>query len=766
MSAPIPHSDQLHTSNINSSSSGQLIRKRIADKHAHHPMRVSGQGVQHSNGIDDSKRPLANDSDIHMSLELSNKGTTSKRQEVLSIYHYHSTAQQQQEAINDEPNVTPLSPISSSSSLSLPSSQSTDIEPEIGQVPELLEPLPGLTPSNPELVKRKRGRPRKYPLPAESTSPKPLPPSDSTAIPDQPKKRGRKPKGTVPAVKKPEIILSTRSLRLIGKRNMSTDHAETSKQELDECEDKDKDKDEGESTDMIMDGGRFAGESLVKVESKGKSKDMDNTKDTKGRRKGSREKSHVNDNGNDKDRGNDEITEKAQEMEKHRLLGKSRIRSTSRSMDESKDKNQDRDQSKDKEEARDKNERKEQDREKRKSKPIDKNDNENEKIQNVPEDLNHPLTGPFSALAHANINDILTYETFSHFSSHVQAAFIKALPSVILEQDIYFKDGALTPSFFTKCTAFSKAFCDWQKALGLGKFTNEYARQYRDIKERIETEAKWKTDQFEEYYGEKAIRENEKFMVAGSSVKISLAKMGLMRGIQVGDLLRYRRTFHVANTDKSLCSDTKGFSKLPTNLRSVTKSTSGESDKRRKSLKGKMEEVQTSILDTSTDIYEMGGNVIDVDMHLKIVEINPNGTPCVQFELKRGPTEHGETKEQYEERLAGNPIYEVDTAPQIESLCLEKDGRIPKEERKKGSDAWRDIDVIRGTFLVGSLFGIRMDLYNKSLADQIRQKGIDDEQDMSEDKSSVGQIPTLDGGIMRKRGPTATTSGPRKKRAL
>ncbi|KAI1317846.1 hypothetical protein EDD11_007648 [Mortierella claussenii] len=338
------------------------------------------------------------------------------------------------------------------------------------------------------------------------------------------------------------------------------------------------------------------------------------------------------------------------------------------------------------------------------------------RAKDLNEDLHHPLTGPFSPLTRANLRDVATLEIFKRFPTRVQASFIQALPLVIREQEIYVKNGTLTEFFFTDCTAFAKALRDWQKALHLGKFTTAYAEQCEEVKRRFETDAAWKTDQYEEYYGEKASREKERLIPAGPSSKISLAKMGLMHGIQQGDFLRYRRTFTIATKSNALAA--RPGSSAFRNSRSPSSKSRDNRPKNSPTMVRVSDKVQAAASAASSSNIS-----IDVDVRLRIVDLKSNGMPCVQFELERAPPDQNETEEQYQERLACNPIYVVDTAPYLEGLCLEHDGRVPMEERKKGSEAWRDIDVIRETYLVGSLFGIRMDLHHKTRADQIREAG-------------------------------------------
>ncbi|KAF8942677.1 hypothetical protein BGZ47_006242 [Haplosporangium gracile] len=73
--------------------------------------------------------------------------------------------------------------------------------------------------------------------------------------------------------------------------------------------------------------------------------------------------------------------------------------------------------------------------------------------------------------------------------------------------------------------------------------------------------------------------------------------------------------------------------------------------------------------------------------------------------------------------------YEVDSAMTIERICLERDGHVPKADRKNASESWKHIHASRPTARgvlddqekvkqeeveVVSLFAVRMDIYKPS----------------------------------------------------
>ncbi|KAG0020471.1 hypothetical protein BGZ80_004129 [Entomortierella chlamydospora] len=346
-----------------------------------------------------------------------------------------------------------------------------------------------------------------------------------------------------------------------------------------------------------------------------------------------------------------------------------------------------------------------------------KGDEDNEYEGNIDDDdSGDPLIHPSSKFTEGEMSEIVTYQSFLCFPNQVQDAFVAALPTVIKEEELYVSNGAVTEVFFTSCPAFSKALDGWQRALGLGKFTKQYAADYDVVRRSFETKAEWKSDNFEQYYGEKAIRKKERSMSPGKPSKVSLIKIGSMRGIQVGDWIRYRRTF-----DFEDFSEHRGakFQNKRTEL--VKRGATPHTKTRGKVDLGTKEKIEPSEITAARKIDAVNLKTTEVDMLMKVVEIKKNGKPCIQFELKRAPAEDSETEAQYQNRVAVNPIYEVDTAKYLESLCLKRDGRIPLEMWKQGLESCRYFDVIRGTSLVGSLFAIQMDVYGTMLMDQARR---------------------------------------------
>jgi hypothetical protein len=185
--------------------------------------------------------------------------------------------------------------------------------------------------------------------------------------------------------------------------------------------------------------------------------------------------------------------------------------------------------------------------------------------------LSDPLTGPYSKYATGDINKVISYEVYSQFSAKTQRAFVDHLPACIRNNPRYLdrNTGTATEAFFSMLS-FNRAKVDWQKALAGGKFTDEYKtkvaalrREYDDrnmARSATKTataattaitmmeghkEERWKSDDFERFYGEKAIQASVRKMEAGDSSKTSLAKICLNKGIQVGDLLLYVREFTV-----------------------------------------------------------------------------------------------------------------------------------------------------------------------------------------------------------------------------
>ncbi|KAF9436399.1 putative Polycomb group protein asxl3 [Entomortierella beljakovae] len=310
------------------------------------------------------------------------------------------------------------------------------------------------------------------------------------------------------------------------------------------------------------------------------------------------------------------------------------------------------------------------------------------------------LTHPSSMFAEVDMSKYVNFQNFTRFPKHVQDAFLAALPEVIKEQTVNISNGSVTEGFFNS-SLFSKALIGWQKALSLGKFTEQYASIYKNLKQSFETDAQWKSDNFERYYGEKASRNKEIFMSAGESAKVTLIRIGFMRGIQVGDQIHYRRTFNI-NGAKS-----------------------GDSEKRGR--RGNLAKIATP--QTDSKVAETA-EIFEVDLFMNVVDIKATGKPCIQFEVTPTQTTGSQVvnqdpdKDHVQESQDNYPIYEVDTAGYLESLCLEHDGRVPKKMRKSELDPHKLFNVIRGTYLVGSLFAIRMDVHFRILMNKSREETV------------------------------------------
>ncbi|KAF9930905.1 hypothetical protein FBU30_011103 [Linnemannia zychae] len=471
------------------------------------------------------------------------------------------------------------------------------------------------------------------------------------------------------------------------------------------------------------------------------------------------------------------------------------------------------------------------------------------------QDLSDPLTGPLSVYARVDINKVISFENYSRFPVSVQKAFVDLLPPFIRENSQYLENTTGTASeLFFNMPAFHRAKLDWQHALVEGKFTDEYKdkvavleRESSDRKKGWMTmegtkrvvieiaghhEDEWKSDEFERFYGEKAIRESMREMEAGDSSKTSLAKICVNRGLMVGDILLYSRAFSIKPSYKVI----KTAVALPkmTNYQGRTSMTVSKAlpsmpqqDKRRQWISRLLKMAMLNAdhdSDNKTDEMKVNGKgnkqekaadnshsvgdcIVKIDELIRVVRIEKTGKPVIEFvdndSISNSSTVKGITDSNIHNISRSDPViakiplpawkrssrrlhryqtqqqlsrhqhwqqsrqhitssktvetFEVDSALAIERLCLEKDGQIPKEDRKNASESWKHIHVFRtigattaanvtmgivdavtggggrgnesashkipiteqnavenqqNEVYVGSLFGIRMDIYN------------------------------------------------------
>ncbi|KAG0213861.1 hypothetical protein BGX33_002619 [Mortierella sp. NVP41] len=389
-------------------------------------------------------------------------------------------------------------------------------------------------------------------------------------------------------------------------------------------------------------------------------------------------------------------------------------------------------------------------------------------------DLFDPLTGPFSKFANADINKVISYETYTRFSDRIQRAFVQLLPECIRSNSRYISDGVATQTFFNT-VPFGKAKLDWQKALTEGKFTDEYVAKIEALKEEKAHPESWKSDDYESFYGEQAIRASVEEMDAGDSAKTTLAKICLNKGINVGDRLRYHREFPIkqratrmkpkgkagltmseaadvftgVTTTLTLSIPTSvipttfmATAALPTTL-SASESTAADAatelatpEANRENGDCRLGTRDGSPNGTNTDPIDPLAATVRVEEELRVIEITKSGRPIMEF--VETLTDKDE-KESYNggilRRMAlrrdrkglepassqkkTSPTYKVDSAAAIERLCLERDGRVPKSQRKHATESWKRIEVIQDggrseddDIYLGSLFAIRMDIYN------------------------------------------------------
>lgn len=326
---------------------------------------------------------------------------------------------------------------------------------------------------------------------------------------------------------------------------------------------------------------------------------------------------------------------------------------------------------------------------------------------------------PDSIVGNIGLKNIITYQTYCAMPSSTQDAFASLLPTeVFLDERLSMQKEVgtrrLTEAFF-KSEYWLEAIESWVEGLQLGLQSVSYQEVKQQMTAIAEDEDQWKSEAYEEYYGEHAYRETESKLTASGSAKMSTAHMGRLGGIRVGDQLRYQRQFKVPVTepepvhqerDGNEAKDGQGRS------RRVAKSTPRPSAKRERS--------------------------VHVDMRLRVLGFKKDGTPIVQFVETRAPADAEEPESAYQERLARSKDikngHDFVSALDLEQLCLESDGQVPEPMRvprqRKGSaarpqngaeEAWKDIDVIRGTVRVGSVFGIRMDLWKQEKNVQSRK---------------------------------------------
>jgi hypothetical protein len=323
------------------------------------------------------------------------------------------------------------------------------------------------------------------------------------------------------------------------------------------------------------------------------------------------------------------------------------------------------------------------------------------------------LMHPDSVVGNTDLKNLINYQTYCAMPSAAQDAFANLLPpEVFLDErlSIQGSDGTrrLAEDFF-KNADWTHALETWVEGLQIGLQTATYQEVKQQMAAIAEEEDKWKSEAYEEYYGEHAAREFETKLTASGSAKMSTARMGKLGGIRVGDQLRYQRSFKVPVAEPRpgpalQDHDGDGAKYSQGRGRRVAKPTPRPLAKREQA--------------------------VHVDMRLCVLRIKKDGTPIVQFVETRAPADAEEPESAYQERLerSKDPTYghEFVSALALEELCLERDGQVPESLRvsrlRKGSasqpqkgaeEAWKDIDVIRGTVRVGSLFAVRMDLWEE-----------------------------------------------------
>ncbi|KAF9577525.1 hypothetical protein BGW38_007212, partial [Lunasporangiospora selenospora] len=361
---------------------------------------------------------------------------------------------------------------------------------------------------------------------------------------------------------------------------------------------------------------------------------------------------------------------------------------------------------------------------------------EERKVVVEEEDLEDLLTGPYSALSNGDLSELITHQMLMKLPYKVRNQFYSLLPPVFQQQERYTQRKNIKPAFFRSCEAWKLALSDWQEALRHGKFTKEYQRKAQERREATAEWGKWKTDAFEEYYGEKALREAERDIPAGSSSKLTLDKMGQSQAILVGDLLRYRRSFRIEPERKPKAMDPVKGGGGGSGSGSGSRSGSGSGFNKASTLSTRQPSA-TRTMQTPTPELEEGPRVVHFDKRFRVVEVMRFGALILQIAEKPKMLSTIGDKDIERENMIYDPkasIFRVDSAADIAMLCLGFDRRMPgndsphvqaqiQNQRKKPfPEDWKDIDVIRDGVLVGSLFAIRMDLYNEMELERSRKE--------------------------------------------
>ncbi|KAG0280114.1 hypothetical protein BGZ95_011265 [Linnemannia exigua] len=402
-------------------------------------------------------------------------------------------------------------------------------------------------------------------------------------------------------------------------------------------------------------------------------------------------------------------------------------------------------------------------------------------------DLSDPLTGPYSKYASADISKVISYETYARFPDKIRRAFADLLPVCIRNNPRYLDvdTGTATEAFFTM-QAFNRAKLDWQKALAEGKFTDEYKSKVADLRRhgghRLMTTAatatggngeSWKSDDYERFYGEKAIQANVLEMEAGDSSKASLAKICFNKGIQVGDWLLYVREFQLRqHISRQPVRQKSTFSDCPVPAVSIVESQQPTERHQWISRLSKLAMIDNTGTNKDKDeVLISKASRIKVDQLMRVIQITTSGKPTIEFigdgnskandkdevkskglnlaavvkpsSTRKSPREQEQQqyqRQQQQQRAVTDmtDTYEVDSALAIERICLERDGQVPRAERKNASESWKHVHVFRpaegleeralleerdkDVIYVGSLFAIRMDIYNHLQSEKAKKQ--------------------------------------------
>lgn len=441
--------------------------------------------------------------------------------------------------------------------------------------------------------------------------------------------------------------------------------------------------------------------------------------------------------------------------------------------------------------------------------------------------LRDPLTDPHSKYATGDINNVISFEAYSQFPAKTQRAFVDHLPVCIQNNPRYLDSntGTANEAFFSMLS-FNRAKLDWQKALMEGKFTDEYktkvaALRREDDSREMATSAirkttatattmmegrrgeTWKSDDFERFYGEKAIQASARKMEAGGSSKTSLAKICLNKGIQIGDLLLYVREFTVKplpqqqpsprrKSNGNVAATTTSTAVITTTAKAAavlsTEVVPGEQTARCRWIARLSRMAMIDKRDNKDKVLTSSrAGRTKVDQLMQVLDITKSGRPIIGFidgggcsnckdhkstgsewskpsaaattattvtattittttalsapaVAKASPrkSEKGQQLQQLQlhspagaTKLTG--VYEIDSALMIERICLERDGQVPKAYRKNAFESWKHIHTFRPigrdlkdqervqleegdgeveVVYVGSLFSMRMDIYN------------------------------------------------------